>query len=74
MKKRKPSQTRRHRESVREKRRARAFYFERQAAKDAEPKGSRRKVLADVCESILMGLAAAWLIYNIILLTKGLIK
>jgi hypothetical protein len=74
MKRKKPSQTRRHRESVREKRRARAFYFERQAAKGAE--GSEDslqhesdrwwKTLVDVCGSVFAGLAAAWLVYGII--------
>lgn len=76
MKKRKPSQTRRHRESVRAKRKARAFYFERQAAKDAEHHEPTRwrKVYANVCDIILIGLAATWLICSIVQLTKKLVK
>lgn len=79
MKKRKPSQTRRHRESVRAKRKARAFYFERQAAKDAEEsKDSLQhesdrwwKALVDVCGRVFAGLAAAWLVYGIIQLIRN---
>lgn len=81
MRRKKPSQTRRHRESVREKRRARAFYFARQAAKDAEYKDSlqhesdrRQNALRGVCESILMGLAAAWVVCRAIQLTKEFMK
>lgn len=75
-KRKKPSKTRRHRESVREKRRARAFYFERQAAKDSLQRESDRwwKALVDVRGIILVGLAAAGLVYSIIQLTKELMK
>lgn len=74
-KRKKPSKTRRHRESVREKRRARAFYFERQAAKgDTEFKDSRWNALADVCRTILVGLAAACIICSITQLLMELIK